>query len=132
MLGKNHMAIIQIELPPSLYHTLEALAQRQHMPIEALARDVLSESLLPTPDDLEGYSDAQLSQFLAEPFNTLYQDRIDRLTEQAKMGTFTQAQRQRLDYFLALYAEYIVLRSKALALLKERGHDLTPFLSNVN
>lgn len=56
--------------------------------------------------------------------------RLDQLLDLANKGQVTMTEVAELDHLKELSSEYLLVRSKALALLKERGVDIAKFYLN--
>jgi plasmid stability protein len=126
---------ITITLPQTLYEQIQEKAQRHHRSIEAeivesVAISVSDEITLPTDvqavlvglafmddDDLWRAARSHLPQMAAETLQELnYKQQSEGLTPSEQETHVTLLQQ---------YDRYMLVRAKAAALLKERGHDIS-------
>lgn len=126
---------VAVQVPQTLYHRLERLAELTHQPLQSLVVRALSSTIPPLPDDLpddwrdaliglEGLSDAELWRTLRAQFTDEQREEYARLREKQRRGTIAEVERAALGT-LQQEADLLVLR-KAYAgvLLKWRGHRL--------
>lgn len=126
---------VAIQVPQTLYHRLERLAELTHQPLQSLVVRALASTIPPLPDDLpddwrdalidlEGLSDAELWQILRGRFTDDQREEYARLRDKQRQGAIAEAEHASLDT-LRRQADLLVLR-KAYAgvLLKWRGHRL--------
>ena len=126
---------VAIQVPQSLYHRLERLAQLTRRPLESLIVQALSSNLPPLPDDLPaaqrdalvalaGLSDDELWAVTRSAMPQRDQERFAALRDQRRAGTLPPAEQAALDQ-LAQAADLLTLRKAyAAVLLRWRGHQL--------
>jgi hypothetical protein len=125
------MSAIQIELPDETYAYWQKLAHRRQVSIGQLAGETLIQLTAyaqPNLDDLDSFSDGELRKIVQQIFNPLHRARLDQLLDLANKGQVTITEIAELDHLTELSSEYLLVRSKALALLKERGQDIQSYL----
>jgi hypothetical protein len=123
-------SMIELELPPEVLDRAQAVARASNRSVEA----VIVESLallfgtLPdaaiAPQALNAYTDAQLWAVVHQHLAWPQDSRLRELVERGKQGALADAERAELDQLVALVDRYMLLRSQALLLLKQRGYDV--------
>lgn len=133
MSGKS----ITLDLPEDLYERVRQVAEQSQRPLER----VLVESirllfvLPPTSTDvatilaaMPGYSDAQLWAVVYQRLAWPQSQRLHELSAKNKREELTENEQSELEYLLTLNDHAMLLRSEALILLKNRGHDIATYL----
>ena len=126
---------VAIQVPQSLYHRLERIADLTQRPLESLVVQALSSSIPLLPDDLppamrdalvalERLSDDELQQVANATFPAEQAEHYAALREKRRASTITAPEQATLDH-LAQAADLLTLRKAyAAVLLKWRGHRL--------
>lgn len=78
-------------------------------------------------DALERYTDEQLWAVARHGIPQAQLHRRQELLDQRAARPLTTAEQRELDDFIDQYDRYILYRSKALLILKQRGHDMEAF-----
>ena len=125
---------IELEIADDILTAAQGRAQRENCRLESVLEDglallfgSLSEGDLPV-DRLYHLSDEQLWTVVHLRL-TFAQDRQARaLMERGRNGELTPAEKHEFEDLLELIDRQTVLRSHALALLHERGHDTLQYL----
>ncbi len=93
----------------------------------------ISQKRQPQPNlsALEGLSDEALWEIVNEPFNSDDDMRLAELTQLGKMGKLTAQDDAELQTLLTVYRQFIIRRSKALFMLKQRGVDIESYLETI-
>ncbi len=122
--------MVELQIPPEIYERARQIASENNRSIESVLLDGLALLFgdLPdtnlAPDGLQHYSDEQLwaivHQRLAWPQNSRLRD----LMAQGKQGSLSDDERSEMERLIALVDHQMLLRSEALLLLKQRGHDV--------
>jgi len=123
---------VTLHLPDELYESVQEVAEASERPLE----DVLLESIgvlfrRPSSDlnamlaELANYSDSQL---WAVVYRRLPWPQSLRLRELNAKGQLDDAERHELEQLIDLVDRYMLLRSEALLLLKQRGQDVDTYL----
>jgi len=133
MSGKS----ITLNLPEDLYERVRQVAAQSQRPLER----VLVESirllfvLPPTSTDvaatltaMPSYSDAQLWAVVYQRLAWPQSQRLHELSAKNKLEKLTEDEQSDLEYLLTLNDHAMLLRSEALLLLKNRGHDIATYL----
>lgn len=132
------MANVNVSLPEDLYERLKRLAENDHRSVEEEAAVRLAASLpeddeIPPDlrqllDSMPGLDDENLLRAARNNLARKASAEIGRLQSRRKHQGLTVVEQQRLGHLLRQYDRGILIRSHALALLKQRGHDITPLL----
>ena len=130
------MRNLTIDIPDDLYERLQSIAAATQRPPET----VLLESFEILLDDADagdvGPALEQLDQFTTtQLWATVYRrllwtdaGRLHELLELGNQGKLTQTERQELNRLTERNNDLMLLRSKALRLLHERGEDVKSYL----
>ncbi len=121
---------LELQIPPEIYERARQIARDSNRSVESVLLDGLSLlfGALPdmglSPDDLKDYSDEQLwaivYQRLAWPQDT----RLRELVALGKQGQISPDEATEMESLIGLVDHQMLLRSEALLLLKQRGHDV--------
>jgi hypothetical protein len=135
MSGKS----ITLDLPEDLYERVRQVAEQSQRPLER----VLVESirllfvLPPTATDvatiltaMPSYSDAQLWAVVYQRLAWPQSQRLHELSAKNKREELPENEQSELEYLLTLNDHAMLLRSEALLLLQNRGHDLATYLEH--
>ena len=121
-------APILLQLPDELYERLREIADDSQRPMESVLIDSLALLFgdLPTitPQQLATFSDEQLWALVHRLIAWPQDARLRELTALGKQGTLSQADQAELESLVDAYDQYVLLRSQALLLLKQRGYDV--------
>lgn len=130
---------VSIELPLPTYQHLQSAAQRRRQAIPDLVEQLLTQDvpLPPLPITLaeELTAFAQLSTevlWILARTTLTEQQRLELATLNRKAqqtNGLTAVEQQRQIELVALYQNSMVRRAKALDLLQQRGHDITPLIT---
>ena len=122
--------MVELQIPPEIYERARQIASESNRSIESVLLDGLALLFgdLPdtnlAPDGLQHYDDEQLwaivHQRLAWPQNSRLRD----LMAQGKQGKLSEEEEAALERLIGLVDHQMLLRSEALLLLKQRGHDV--------
>lgn len=125
-----HQPKIELHIPLEIYKRASQIAHDSNRSIESVLLDGLALlfGALPdsgiSPDELSAYTDEQLwaivHQRLAWPQDT----RLRELIALGKQGQLTEDEKVEMERLIDLVDYQMVLRSEALLLLKQRGHDV--------
>ena len=122
---------VLLQIPDELYERVRQIAESSNRSLE----NVLLESLefmfgeLPgeralTPEILETFADDQLWAIVYQPFAPAQDSRLRELTEHSKQRPLNGDEQNEMEILIDTVDRYILLRSKALLLLKQRGYDV--------
>jgi hypothetical protein len=77
---------------------------------------------------MPSYSDAQLWAVVYQRLAWPQSQRLHELSAKNKREELTEDEQSELEYLLTLNDHAMLLRSEALLLLKNRGHDIATYL----
>lgn len=125
---------VSVDLPDDLYRRIRDVAERNERSVESVLRESLEamfggaepESILA---ELDGFRDDQLWAVVYQRLVWPENERLRDLIARGKQGSLTQAEHTELNTLLDRADRYTLLRSHALRLLKQRGHDVDQFLA---
>ncbi|MBC7810045.1 MAG: hypothetical protein H7175_02805 [Burkholderiales bacterium] len=124
---------VLLQIPDELYDRVRQVAENSNRPLENVLLDSLSlmfgedtETL--SPEALESFSDVQLWALVYRRLAWSTDVRLQELTALGKQGLLSSDQELEMERLIAAYDRYVLIRSKALLLLKKRGHDVESIL----
>jgi hypothetical protein len=126
-----HQQSVKLDLPVELYERIRETAEENNMPVEAMLLESIAlmfgslpdDSML-SPSDLEDFTDEHLWAIVHRRFALPLDMRLRELTALGKHGNLSNQEQEELEQLVSAADRYIVLRSKALLLLKQRGFDV--------
>jgi plasmid stability protein len=129
---------VTLNLPEVLYQRLKARAEQTRRSIEAEALDVLATSVTVAdelPSDLEAaiaplslLDDAALWRAARTTFSADAAQELEDLHLKRQREGLTEAETQIATALVHQYERAILVRAQAVALLKQRGHDISSLL----
>ena len=122
---------VWVELPNDIYEPMQRIAQERDSSVQnvligflkMLISDEFDVASL-TPAQLESYSDEELWAIVWRPLATSVDLRLQELSDLADLGKLTDVQRVEMARLVGVVDHYVLIRSKALVMLKKRGHDV--------
>ena len=126
---------IELEIAPEVVEYVRKIARGENCSVEAVLEDgltLLFGSTSEVESQLDRLNDCTEEQLWAVIHHrlTFTQDRrIRLLMEYGREGTLMEQEKSELDCLLNLIDRQTLLRSRALLLLKERGHDIFEYLN---
>ena len=125
-----NQSTVELQIPPEVYERVRQIAKASNRSVESVLQDGLTLlfGALPdtgiSPDELKNYTDEQLwaivHQRLAWPQDT----RLRELIALGKQGQITEDEKAEMERLIDLVDHQMLLRSQALLLLKQRGHNV--------
>ena len=124
---------ITLYLPEDVYENVRRLAEESNRPVET----VLLESMDLLFGDmttrihlsvLSRYTDAQLWAIVHRRLSSAQLIRRGELDEKGKTGRLSAEEEREIDQLVQSSDQLMLLRSKALRILQNRGHDITGYL----
>ena len=122
---------VMMQIPSALYERLRQVAESSDRRVESVPLDSLAllfgEPPLDaevTPQALETFTDDQLWAIVYRPFALPEDARLRDLTRWSKAGSLNEAEQQELEQLVTNVDRFVLLRSQALVLLKQRGHNV--------
>ena len=129
---------VMLELPEPLYERLRNRAAQSQRSVEAEAREALASALQERdslPADLEAaiaplalLSDAELWQVGRTRLSQETVEQLEELNLKRKREGLTKAEDTTAAALIHQYERVMLIRAEAAALLKQRGHDVSPLL----
>ena len=134
-MGKVQLAI---ELPDRLYALVKRRAATYECTVQEASVDLLASKLYGDEAEhdrieqglapMDSYSDEQLLEATHGCLSREAGDRIAELNDRQQAEGLTIAERVEHASLLTRYDWHVLIRAKALALLKTLGHDIAPLL----
>jgi hypothetical protein len=125
------MAIVSIELPLSIYERLQQEAEQSSRSIEEVLVENLAllsgESIMELTVQ-DSFSDEKLWAIVHQKPNGIRQKRIRDLIAKGKQRPLSDDESAELDSLVDLADHLVLLRSQALLLLKQRGHNINAYI----
>ena len=126
---------VELEIAPEIEEYVRIIAEGENCSIESILQEGLA--LLFGNNSIVEYqlnrlSDCTDEQLWALVYQRLSQSQDNRMYEllyRGTEGTLTKQENAELQYFVDLVDRQMLLRSRALVLLKERGHDIDVYLN---
>ena len=127
-------ATIELEVPSAVLDVARSIAEAQNSSVEAVLQDGFEMFLAAAPSralalkSMEAFSDEQLWAIAHRPLSWAHDLRWRELQVVNKRGALTAEESAEMDELLAARDRQVLLRSKALVLMKRRGHDIDSYL----
>jgi hypothetical protein len=122
---------VVVQLPDALYERIREIAEQSNRPLETVLVDSLALLFgeLPAETDfsaemLQNLNDEQLWALVYRPLAWPQESRLRELIALGKRTALTDAEQAEIESLIRLVDRYTLLRSHALLLLKQRGHDV--------
>jgi hypothetical protein len=128
---------ITLHIPEELYEQVEKAAQASERPLETLLLDSISlfmnypqmpQRLDKWVEQLSSFTDSQLWGVIYHRLAENDALRLSELSDKNTQGTISTQEWDELTSLLYLVDRDMLLRSEALLLLQQRGHDVQPYL----
>lgn len=122
-------SLVELQLPPDIYERAQQIASESNRSIESVLLDSLaflfgtSDSHI-SIDDLKNYSDQELWVVINHRLTLTQDTRLRQLVEHGKQAQLSIAEQTEMEHLLDLVDHQMLLRSEALLLLKQRGHNI--------
>lgn len=128
--------LVHLQIPESTYHKLVRAAELTYRSVNEIVVQAI-ESSLPTaanwPPALANelgamhlLNDSALWAATQPTFSAAQQQRLAQLNQQAGEQPLTPAEQTEQEALLTAYQSAVVRRAQALAILKQRGFEITP------
>lgn len=121
---------IELRLPPEIYERANKIATESNRSVESVLLDGLALPFgeLPdtslSPDQLQTFSDEQLWAVVYQRLAWPQDNRLQELVELGKQGRLDPDEKAEMERLIDLVDHQMLVRSEALLLLKQRGHDV--------
>jgi hypothetical protein len=128
---------VTIELPPSILEIVRQRARESRRTVQEelvelvsakLADDTTGESLDEALEGLDTLSDQELWQTAGMTFPADVSEQTAKLNHKQQRQGLAGVEREELRAMLDQYDRHVLVRAKALSLLKQRGHDISALL----
>jgi hypothetical protein len=129
--------IVTLSIPEALFERIQKEANGAHQPFESVMLDGLkvlfnrideATDVDKALDALDTFKDYELWAIVSRRLSATDTDRLHELGGEEKRSLLSTEEQNQLDQLLAQVNRDMLLRSKALMLLKERGHDITAYV----
>ncbi len=126
---------VELEIAPEIEDHVRVIAAGENCSIESILQEGLallfgSDSIVEVLlDRLSHCTDEQLWALIHQRLTRSQDSRMRELLNGGTAGTLTEQEHAELRYFVDLVDRQTILRSRALALLQERGHDIDAYLN---
>ena len=123
---------VLVQLPGDLLEAVHRAANERNRSVEELIIESIAllykkAEALPSDDELVEYTDEQLWAVVHHQIAWAEQARMRALISEGKNRALTEDERKEILRLRDVLDDYMLVRSKALALLNERGHDTASF-----
>jgi hypothetical protein len=121
---------VELQILHEIYERARQIARDSNRSIESVLLDGLSLlfGALPdagiSPDELKDYSDEQLWAVVHQRLAWTQDTRLRELIALGKQGQITDEEKVEMERLIDLVDHQMLLRSEALLLLKQRGHNI--------
>lgn len=121
---------VELQIPDEVYERARQIARVSNRSIEAVLLDGLTLlfGALPdkgiSPDELKNYNDEQLWAVVHQRLVWPQDTRLRELIALGKLGVITEDENAEMERLIDLVDHQMLLRSEALLLLKQRGHNV--------
>lgn len=122
--------VYELQIPSEIYERAQQIAKDTDRSIESILLDGLTLLFgsLPdkrvSPETLQDYTDQQLWAIVHQRIAWPQDTRLRQLIALGKQGQITNEEKVEMDNLIDLVDHQMLLRSEALLLLKQRGHDV--------
>jgi hypothetical protein len=126
---------VMVHLPDDLYNRIRRVAEERNRSVETVLLDGLTllfgdlsgdlEMLMPA---LETFSEEQLWAIVHRRLTWAEDARLRELLAASKQARLSGDEQAELDSLLAQVDRFVILRSKALLLLAQKGQDVASYL----
>ncbi len=127
---------VSIELPEPIFQRLQHIAEVTHRSVEDVLATTVDAALPQLPDipadvanDLAAmavYSDTALWSAAETKLSPEQQRRLSQLSEDGETRLLSDAEAEELGRLIDTYDRVVLRRAKALAILAQRGHNVSP------
>ena len=133
--GLMKRSTVELEISLEIEDHVRAIAEGENCSIESVLQEGLAllfggDSIVEHQlDRLNGCTDEQLWALIHQRLTRAQDERLRELLDRGSDGTLTEQEHAELKYMVDLVDRQTLLRSRALALLQERGHDINHYLN---
>lgn len=126
---------VELEIAPEIEDHVRIIAAGENCSIESVLQEGLAllfggDSVVEYQlDRLDDCNDEQLWALIHQRLTRLQDNRMRELLDRGNQGTITDQEQAELTHFVDLVDRQMLLRSRALVILQERGHDIDTYLN---
>ena len=123
----------ELRVPAAIYELAEQIANETNSTAESVLVEGLAMLFSPDPENVEdpdklsGFSDEQLWMIVQQRLTPKQQSRLHDLADRGSRGVLNNLEITELEAWVARVDHQTLLRSRALLLLKRRGHDINRY-----
>ena len=123
----------ELKVPAAIYEMAEAIAKETNGTAESVLVEGLAMLFSPDPDNVEdpdklsGFSDKQLWMIVQQRLTPKQESRVRELADRGNRGELNDLEIKEIESWVARVDHQMLLRSRALLLLKRRGHDIDQY-----
>ena len=127
---------VELEIPRLVMEKARSIAAQEQCSVEMVLQDGLTEWCAESADDeisldhLDGFSSQELWSVVYERLTAVQNERLQGLMALARDGVIKTREDAELQELLGVVDRQMLLRSRALILLKERGQSITEYLNS--
>jgi hypothetical protein len=136
------LGVGSVTLPDEIYEQIQQIAQSSKQSVETILQEnigwfydpvlMLEEHNLDhLVESIKSYPNAVLWFIVDNKIMRMHLVRLRELNERADYEPLTEPERVEQEFLLGLYDSYLLVRSQALAVLKQRGEDIETNLMTV-
>lgn len=126
---------VELEIAPEIEEHVRVIAEGENCSIESILQEGLA--LLFGNNSIVAYqlerlndcTDEQLWALIHQRLTQSQDYRMRELLDRGTEGTITKQENMELKYYVDLVDRQMLLRSRSLSLLKERGHNIDVYLN---
>lgn len=125
---------VELEIPEEVFEEARGIAKGGNRSVESVLQDGLAMMFGNTEvcgvsmESLENFSDEQLWKIINHQLTWAQDSRWRELMANNKKGTLSRAESNELDNLLDIIDRQVLMRTKALVLMKQRGHNIETYL----
>lgn len=123
----------ELKVPVAIFERAEAIANETNGTAESVLVEGLAMLFSPAPENLEdpdklsGFSDEQLWMIVQQRLTPKQESRVRELADRGNRGELNNLEITEIESWVARVDHQMLLRSRALLLLKRRGHDINRY-----
>ena len=125
---------VELKIPAEVFEEAEGIARCGNRSVESVLQDGLmmvfgtTEVCGASMESLNDFSDEQLWKIVNHPLTWAQDSRLRELTARSKTDTLTQREIEEQECLLDALDRRVLLRSRALVIMKRRGLDIDSYL----
>ena len=126
----------ELRVPAAIFERAEAIAKETNCTAESVLLEGLGMLFSPVPEKVEnrealsGFSDERLWMMVQQRLRPKQDARLRELADRSNRGVLSDREATELEAWVARVDNQMLLRSRALLLLKRRGHDIDHYFES--